>query len=397
MSTVLVVGTGEFQRPLISHSQALGHKVIGMDGNPSSPGAGEVDSFYNIDLKDKEKALEMARVEKVNAVVTAGTDFSTTVSYITENMGLPGIPYKTAYNMSHKYLMRKLIQKAKIPQPSPFYFVSEKKYLESAFKKVGFPLIMKPCMNMGGRGVVVCEGPEVCREHYQNTRSYDPNGEVITERYISDPRAFSVDSIWIDGKMIFISIADRMIVLYEKKYPIELGHIVPSSFDPASIIDTMVRVGKAFDFKTGCIKGDLMMGGQGEILVGEVAARLSGSFNSSHTIPLVHNIHPHEIAVRLALGEPCFLDLSHESEGYAVERTKVGEKKGIVEKVEMGNGVKSLHIMKTHVWKKVGQAISPPTTNMDKVANVVSYSRNSLSEALEVANLAIKGIKVEVR
>ena len=139
MSNILIVGCGEFQRPLISMAQGWGHKVIGIDGDSSAPGALEVDIFENVDLSAKEQALGVASEHKVKAVITAGTDFSTTVAYIANALNLPGIPYKTAYKMSHKFMMREALRKVHIPQPQPFAFVSSVDYLETACLKVGFP------------------------------------------------------------------------------------------------------------------------------------------------------------------------------------------------------------------------------------------------------------------
>ena len=96
MTTILVLGAGIMQVPAIRIAKARGWRVIVADGNARAEGRDLCDRFENVDLKDREGLLVLAREcaasGGLDGVFTAGTDFSTSVAYVAEKMGLPGNP-----------------------------------------------------------------------------------------------------------------------------------------------------------------------------------------------------------------------------------------------------------------------------------------------------------------
>ena len=103
---VLILGAGLMQRPSIEAAWELGYKTLAVDANPKALCAGFADKFEQIDLKDKEKIADFALSikEKIAAVFTAGTDFSTSVSYVAQKLGLPSHSYEAAEKASKKIL-----------------------------------------------------------------------------------------------------------------------------------------------------------------------------------------------------------------------------------------------------------------------------------------------------
>ena len=80
------------------------------DGNPKAVARDQADHFACVDLKDKEGLLSLARAVQeqsgLDGIFTAGTDFSSSVAWVAEKLGLPGISYAAAMRATDKCLMR---------------------------------------------------------------------------------------------------------------------------------------------------------------------------------------------------------------------------------------------------------------------------------------------------
>lgn len=398
MKRLMVLGGNPFQAPLARIGKDLHYEVAVIDQDKNCPGKQHADVFYELSISDKDACLEAAFEFRPDGVCTAGTDFTTTVSWICEGLGLPSnrfVPYETAYEMSNKYVMRQCLGAAGITQPLPY----ELDYTRMAMNPPPFPMIVKPCQSMGARGVSICDTVDQVLDAVRRAQSADPKGEAIVEPYIDADKFLSVDSMWLDGRLVFLSIADRLIVNHGP-YPIELGHDVPASltYSEYSLVKyTMIQVSKAFCYRTGFIKGDLMLK-DGKCYVGEVAARVSGSFNSGRTVPLTTGFPLHDAVVKVAMGEDYLRDLFARCEGMGVasERTLVAHRTGTVRKVDVSALSRIEPYPDTvHIWVKEGDYVHEPWSNMDKVANVVCWAKRR-EEAVGRATRALNAIRVEI-
>ena len=130
---IIILGAGVMQGPAISIAKELGFFTAVVDGSSAAPCAGQADQFEQIDLKDKEGIEAFARSLQnsggLGGIMTAGTDFSATVAWVAERLGLPGIPYEAALNASDKARMRACFDKANLPSP-PFTTITRNDTLE---------------------------------------------------------------------------------------------------------------------------------------------------------------------------------------------------------------------------------------------------------------------------
>ena len=104
---ILVLGAGLMQKPAILSAKEAGFTVHVIDADSKAVAIPYADTFRQIDLKDKEGILNYAKELKnseggLSAVFTAGTDFSASVSYVCEALGLPAHSYEAAINASVK-------------------------------------------------------------------------------------------------------------------------------------------------------------------------------------------------------------------------------------------------------------------------------------------------------
>ena len=118
---VLILGAGLMQKPAILSAKELGYKTVVIDADAKAVSIPFADEFRQIDLKDKEGILafdkELKEKDGLKAVFTAGTDFSASVSYVAQELGLPSHTFEAAVNASEKTKMRGCFEAAAVPSP----------------------------------------------------------------------------------------------------------------------------------------------------------------------------------------------------------------------------------------------------------------------------------------
>lgn len=312
MKKILILGAGLMQKPAILAAKSLGLSSVVVDGNPSAVCVPLADEFVHVDLKDRAALLELARTigSDLAGVFTAGTDFSASVAYVAENMGLPSHSFQSCLNASDKVRMRGCFERARVPCPSFREVVRsqigelEKEVVSGA---VCFPKVVKPCDNMGGRGCRLVRSAEeflpAVEESVKNSRT----SRAIFEDYM-DGAEFSIDSIVYNGTLTITGFADRHI--FYPPYFIEMGHSLPSEVDSRiknELIATFALGIKALGLTCGVAKADIKYTKDGP-MIGEIAARLSGGYMSGWTFPYSSGMNLTEEAMKIAAGlEPDYV------------------------------------------------------------------------------------------
>lgn len=387
---ILILGAGLMQRPAIVFAKEMGLETVVVDGDPHAACVGLADRFENIDLKDKLALENFARSLKNNgglsAVLTAGTDFSASVAWVAEKLGLPGIPHETALDASDKERMRCRFKEAGVPSPD-FFIIHRSSLLEDAPLQLPFPfpVVVKPVDNMGARGCRRADSEEELREALKDALNFSRSGRAIVEEFMEGPE-FSVDAIVYKGEITICGLADRHI--YFPPYFIEMGHTMPTDL-PREESESLLAVFKAgvqaLGITNGAAKGDIKLTPRGP-MIGEIAARLSGGYMSGWTYPYASGVEPTKAAISVALGEEP-QNLKTLRNWTSAERAfisipgEVAEIYGI-EEARAIPGVKDLFL---RIAK--GSRVQFPENNVSKCGNIISAlpDRNEAIQAAEYA------------
>ncbi|MFP4364916.1 MAG: ATP-grasp domain-containing protein [Spirochaetia bacterium] len=367
---LLILGAGVMQIPAIKAARRMGLKVCCADGNSDAPGRGLADVFGHIDLKDLHGLTDFAAANKAEGVFTAGTDFSTSVAWIAEKLGLPGIPYKTALHAKDKLLMRKRLAEAGIPVPR-FYSSSDDSAVKEEFWSAGllFPVVVKPADSMGARGVRTASAITELQHAVQEARSFSFSKRVIVEEYITGPE-FSIDALIYENNVYECGFADRHI--YFPPHFIELGHTIPTNLSAdkrKEVFSVFAQAVTALGIHTGAAKGDVFLTENGP-MIGEIAARLSGGFMSGWSFPIASGVDLTSAAIRIALGFPPG-DIQQKKQHFCAERAWISVP-GTVQEVynipepEPDSSVKEVF---TRISK--GDKLVFPRNNVEKCGNLL--------------------------
>lgn len=388
------------QLPAIRVAREDGMYSIVADGNAHCPGRDTADAFEHVDLNDLEGMADVATRHRVNGVCTAGTDFSTTVAWVAEKLGLPGIDYETALRAKDKAIMRRALQDGGILVP-PFRIYRNGVPADDTIE-VPFPAVVKPVDNMGARGVQTVTREADLSAAIEKATAASQCGRVILESFIPGPE-YSIDAISYRGTVTPCGVGDRHIGF--PPYFVETGHTIPSALSPARLgrlESGFAQAVKVLGIDPGAAKGDVFLvppdsapgwlidraadsesspasrrtgrampdseSADDFVVIGEIAARLSGGYMSGWTYPLSRGYEPVRAAIRIAVGDDP--GEMHETKNrYSAERAIISIP-GTIDHFERPEETRTA-ADELFLTRQAGDRVSLPTSNVEKCGNLI--------------------------
>jgi biotin carboxylase len=390
---IIILGAGLMQGPAIRIAKEMGLYTVVVDADGKAVNIPLADRFEQIDLKDKEGIEALGRSllsrGKLGGIMTAGTDFSASVAWAAERLGLPGIPYEAALNASDKGRMRSCFERAGVP--SPAYRV-----LSSAGEippDLPLPAVVKPVDNMGGRGCRRVNSPAGMEEALAEALRFSRSHRAIVENFMEGPE-FSVDAIVYDEEITICGLADRHI--FFPPYFIEMGHTMPTCFPPEdqeAMLEAFKAAVQALGIAgkgcRGAAKGDIKLSPSGP-MIGEVAARLSGGYMSGWTYPYSSGVEPVRGAIEVALGRRPG-NLAPLRSWTCAERAFIS----IPGRVRSISGAGGAGVRDLFFRAAAGQDVSFPENNVTKCGNAIACAPGR-EEAVLAAERAARAVLIRL-
>ena len=401
MKTVLFVGAGRHQRRAIAQARARGLRVVAVDRNPDAPGLAEADVAEVVDFSEVEAVVEVGRRHGVDGVLTVSADRAVpVVAAVAEALRLPGISTETAYVMTQKIAMRRLLADAGVPQPE-FAAVRNVHEGYAALDHVGFPAVLKPADSGGQRGVFRIDSADDLDAHLHVALAESPTDEAIVEQY--------VEGLELNGLVIARGGEALPLTLSDRLRPPGIGfgvgwmHVFPATIFGDQLEEAervAVHAVHALGLRDGIAFPQLLATADGRVLVIEVAARIPGGQMADLARHAV-GVDLVEIALRQALGEevPDELVRPRFSQPLAIRfltaapgplPTGTVRNVGGLEKVLAFPGV-----VQADVFLSEGETIRPVRLDGDRRGYVIAVADTNL-EAVERAEAAAKLVDVVV-
>lgn len=398
MEKLIVLGAGPFQLGLIKAAQEMGVYVIAITPDGNYPGIKVADKVYFHDAKDEEYALEVAKKEKINGIISdQGEIFVRPVAYVADKMGLPGNPYETAMLYTNKHLMREKGKALGLPTIESEVVDTLEEAIE-VFRKLNGTAIIKPVDSSSSRGISKIPDEEELINKWDEAKSYSRSGGIIIERFVEGPE-FEVDSIAAGGKVKPLMYAD----LNEFKIPnvfSSMTRLYPSVADDAVInklLDYSQKINEGFGMYQGVSHNEYIMDkNTGDIYLIEAALRGGGTFIATAIAELQTGIDTQKFLVEIALGKRTELpefEMNQCHCGYVTCYMPVGE----IISMDGADEVEALdYVVKTKLGNfKVGQTTQNISDKNQRCAIVLyGKSRQEMLDRIE----HIKSIlKIQVR
>jgi biotin carboxylase len=414
--SVLILGGGIMQLPAVRIARRRGFRVAVAAAQIMGPIQELAEECLAVDVSDREAveraARGIARRAGLHGVFTAGTDFSTTVAWVAERLGLPGIPYEAALRATDKARMRAAFSAAGVP--SPRFFTASSPGAGGATEQTApaagpmpvaaaalgslpsgftFPLVVKPVDNMGARGVRRVDGGQELAQALEAALAQSRTRRAIVEEFLEGPE-LSLDAVVWRGQASVCGVADRDI-----RFPpffVEMGHTMPSGLQPELLRaaeQAFVAGIRALGIHDGAAKGDIKITPRGPA-VGEIAARLSGGYMSGWTYPLSSGVEVTEAALNVALGLPPG-DLRPRRRQVSAERAFISIPGRVLSVEGVEEARRGEHIEELFLRVVPGQAVELPINNMGKAGNVISCAPER-QQAVEAAETAARRVFVRL-
>lgn len=400
--TLLFVGGGIETRPGVQMARDMGLQVIVSDRNPQAPCFQDAHFALQADTYSAEEtvgAVEAwsAQHGPIHGVICLGVDVPLTVALTAQAFGLPGIPPESA-----RLAMDKLAMKDRFADRGvaiPWYSAVEShSHLVDLVAQQQRTLVLKPVDSRGARGVLRLTPDVDLAWAFNYARNFSPTNRVMAEHYLPGPQ-ISTESLVINGTAHTPGFSDRNYELLEQHAPffIENGGDLPGHVDGQTRERVKVLVdqaARALGVENGVVKGDVVVH-EGQPHIIELAARLSGGYFCTHSIPLNTGVPIVKYAILQALGEPVDpADLVPKHQHHVCQRYlfpqpgKVLSIRGFEETAALG------HVAWCELRVQPGQIIAPVENHPGR-AGVLMTLGSTAEEARSRALQAVDQIVIE--
>ena len=158
MKKLMIMGAGIYQVPLIKKAKEMGIYTIAVSIPGNYPGFALADKVIYENTVDYEKILEVAKAEKIVAVITIGK--------VCDELGLSGISFEAAKVASNKILMKRKYEEYGV-RTARFREVGLDEEVGEKIQDLNYPLIVKAVDSSGSRGITRVNS-ECGEVRYQN-------------------------------------------------------------------------------------------------------------------------------------------------------------------------------------------------------------------------------------
>ena len=282
---LIILGTNEYQNPLILRAKELGYETHVFGWPTGAIGEKTADVYHPVNILDYE--LLWSEVQKVNpcGVASIASELAMhPMNYLLRKMGIPCNSLETETIATNKYMMRCAMRDAGVD--GPMFTLVEESFDKRKLDGFAYPLIIKPVDLSSSRGVMKINTPEEVDDAIDYAMGWSKAKKAIIEEFIEGPE-YSGESIAYNGEY-------KLLVVTEKSttgapHFVETGHKQPADLSPAmmqKVEKTLYQAFKSMGIKYGAIHPEFRITREGRILFMEVGARMGGDCIGSDLVPL---------------------------------------------------------------------------------------------------------------
>ena len=389
--TIMIIGGGEWQVPIIQAAKKLGHTVINTNLYENSPGFAYADFSYVADVLDKESNLLIAKKHNIDAAITDQSDIAVnTVAYINEKLGLNGIGTNIAQLFTDKYRMRKELKVEGLKHPR-YRFCNSLKDLEDFFQELQAPLIIKPTNNQSSRGVMKISTLQEITQAYKHTIQFCKKKSFLAEEYIGGIELTVEGFKYPDAKHHTFGVSQK--TYFENTIGVANSLLYLQAFDTFQIAKLHEINNKLFARVPFAITHVEYKYYNGNFYLIEAAVRGGGTKISSHIVPVLSDYDINELLIKCALKEHVVYEKkTPKTETIMLKFFDFGE--GVVKKIDYSLETFKEHIIDFKLEFLVGETLHKPTDDRSRIGYVILQA-NSKEELQKVMRSLEENIKVE--
>lgn len=223
--TVMVLGGGRYQLPLIKAAREAGCRVLVMGWKGDFPGYAYASKWYNVDIMDADTIIRIAREEHIDGIVGCGSDFILpTIGRVVDALHLPGSCYQSSVIASDKLLMKQAFYQNDV-RTAAFRLVETPEQALAAAESIGYPVVLKIVDGSGSKGVVICQDQAALAKAYADILPLTHHPYMVLEQFI-DGIEFGAQAYVQNGQLKFCMLHGDLIFHGQSGVPV--GHYAPA-------------------------------------------------------------------------------------------------------------------------------------------------------------------------
>lgn len=274
--TIMVVGAGWDQAPIIQQAKRQGYFVVAVDGDPNAYGLRFADKWYVVSTRDVEGVLKVAREERVDAITYMITESPLyAIRRVCDELGLPGPSARSVEATVSKFKMRQIFAQAGIPNPR-FGLARNVDEAMALAETIRLPLVMKPSDLGGQLGLAKIVDVQTIPEYFERASTFTVGEGVILEELLVGPEV-NVVALVVRGNIEALTISDR-ITHPSMGFGVVLRHLYPTSCSEQIQSDIRLmcqKVVNALEISNGIIFPQIIITKDGPRIV-EIGVRIPG-------------------------------------------------------------------------------------------------------------------------
>ena len=391
---LMILGARRAQLAAIRTGLKLGLKIVAIDPDPTAPGLELATIGLVYDLADQDAILAEARKHEIDGIMTMAADYPMpTIGHVCAALDLPGPHPDAVARATNKRLMRIALSAAGVRCPR-FFHVDSLAQARQAVSDLGAPVVFKPAMSQGGRGVTRipagCSDAGIERAFLRALRETRKD-DVLVEEFVDGPE-FSIETLTHAGTTKVVAVTDKL--TSGAPYFVELGHNQPSrwSTDQVELLcDTAIQAVTALGIDRAAGHTEIRLGSSGPVVM-EVAARLGGGFITSHLVPFSTGVDLVAAAIRLAMGAAP--DLLPRKEGRAAAVRFLSAPSGVVTRVEGLDAARRMEgVEEIEIYVQPNDYLGPLMDASGRAGHVICRAQEP-ERAILLAERAMRSIRI---
>ena len=392
MKKVLILGAGIYQVPLIKAAKKMGIYTIVASIPGNYPGFAYADKVCYENTVDYDAILKIAREEKIDGIVTAGTDVAViTIGKVCDEMGLSGLSFEAAKIAANKLLMKTKYEEFGVRTARFRQIPLDCTDIPKEVEALSFPLIFKSVDSSGSRGIVRVDSfdefDNALNEVKNNTRS----DYFIIEEFI-EGEEFGAQAFVYNGEVKFIIPHGDYVFKGDTGVPV--GHFAPYELSENVIEDTKKQLNnaiKAMQLDNCAINADFILK-DNKCYVLEIGGR-SGATCLAELVSIYYGFDYYEKIILAALGEEPGFDC----DSYAVPNASMlltSDKDGKIIS-QSNNNEADPDIVEVQFDYNINDTVSKFRVGPHRIGHVITKGL-TLDEAVDKLDSAMKKISIVV-
>lgn len=390
MKKLMIMGAGIYQVPLIKRAKELGIYTIVVSIPGNYPGFAIADQIYYENTVDYQRVLEIARKERIDGIVTAGTDVAViTIGKVCDELGLSGLSFEAAQIASNKIRMKEKYEEHGV-RTARFRKLSFEDDMYRKTEGLNFPLIFKAVDTSGSRGITRVDSRDEFEGARDNVKANTRSDHYIIEEFI-EGEEFGAQAFIYRGRLQFILPHGDYVFQGDTGVPI--GHFAPYNLKPEVIEDArlqLARAAEAMGLDNCAVNADFILK-DGKTYVLELGGR-SGATCLAELVSIYYGYDYYEKLIRAALGED--VDFPQEKAVPNASMLLRSDRDGVIRSITNDNGPDE-NIYEIQFDYKAGDAVHKFRVGPHRIGHVVTKGA-TLDEAVRKLNEALDKIKIEV-